>query len=69
MKRCCWLSLSQLYKFLDKAYDKEWAVMLGEEELNSIEETLSLLSIPGMKESLLEGRQELLEECSEKLEW
>jgi prevent-host-death family protein len=44
-------------------------IMIGEEDFKSIQETLYLLSIPGMRESLLEGRQELIEECSEKLEW
>ena len=44
-------------------------VMIGEEDFKSIEETLYLLSIPGMRESLMEGRQESLEECSDKLDW
>lgn len=44
-------------------------VMIGEEDFKSIQETLYLLSIPGMRESLLEGRQELLEEGSDKLDW
>ncbi|MDI9638310.1 type II toxin-antitoxin system Phd/YefM family antitoxin [Kamptonema cortianum] len=44
-------------------------VMMGEDDFKSIQETLYLLSIPGMRESLLEGRQELLEEGSDKLDW
>jgi antitoxin YefM len=44
-------------------------IMIGEEDFKSIQETLYLLSVPGMRESLLEGRQELLEDCSKTLEW
>lgn len=32
------------------------AVLVGESDWNSIQETLHLLSIPGMRESLIEGR-------------
>lgn len=39
------------------------------EELHSVKETLYLLSIPGMRESLLEGMKTPLEECSEELDW
>ena len=44
-------------------------IMIGEEDFKSIQETLYLLSVPGMRESLLEGQQELLEDCSKTLEW
>ncbi len=43
--------------------------MIGIEDFKSIEETLYLPPIPGMRKSLLEGYKELLEECSEKLDW
>jgi len=32
------------------------AVLVGEDDWNSIQETLHLLTIPGMRESLIEGR-------------
>lgn len=44
-------------------------VMINEEDFHSIQETLYLLSIPGMRESLIEGHQEPLKECSENLDW
>lgn len=44
------------------------AVILSEQEYNSIMETLRLLSIPGMKERLAEGLKTPLEEC-EEFEW
>lgn len=37
-------------------------VMLSEEDWNSIQETLYLYSIPGMVESILEGKAEPLED-------
>ena len=45
------------------------AVLLAEEDWNSISETLHLQSVPGMRESILEGIQEPLEETSTELEW
>ena len=37
--------------------------------MNRIEETLYLLSIPGMRESIRKGMKEPLEKCSSKVEW
>lgn len=37
--------------------------------LRAIQETLYLLSIPGMRESIREGMAERLEECVEELDW
>ena len=41
------------------------AVLLSEEDWNSINETLFLLSVPGMRESIREGIEAELEECSQ----
>ena len=40
------------------------AVLVSEEDWNSIQETLFLLSVPGMRESLREGMEEDLNRCS-----
>jgi prevent-host-death family protein len=45
------------------------AVLLSEDDWRAIQETLYLLSIPGMRESIREGLDTPLEECSEELEW
>lgn len=45
------------------------AVLVGEDDWNSIQETLYLMSIPGMRESLLEASKEPLEECATELDW
>ena len=44
------------------------AVLIAEEDWKSIQETLYLLSIPGMRESIKEGLATPIEECSEKVE-
>lgn len=45
------------------------AVLLSEEDWNAINETLHLLSIPGMRESIQEGMKEELTECDQELDW
>jgi len=45
------------------------AVLISEEDWNSISETLNLLSIPGMRESIKEGMETPIEECAEELDW
>ena len=47
------------------------AVLIGEEDWNAIQETLHLNSIPGMTESLLQGRKTPLEDCVDEseVEW
>ncbi|NOY85994.1 MAG: type II toxin-antitoxin system Phd/YefM family antitoxin [Deltaproteobacteria bacterium] len=45
------------------------AVLVAEEDWRSIQETLFLLSIPGMRESIREGLATPLEECAEDLDW
>jgi len=45
------------------------AVLISEEDWHSIQETLYLLSIPGMRESIREGLKIPIEECSKELNW
>ena len=45
------------------------AVLISEDDWRAIQETLYLLSIPGMKESIIEGMQTPVEECAEELDW
>ena len=45
------------------------AVLLAEGDWNAINETLYLLSVPGMRESIIKGMQENLGETSTELEW
>lgn len=45
------------------------AILISESDWNAIQETLYLLSIPGMRESILEGMKTPIAECQEELEW
>ena len=44
-------------------------VLVGEEDWNSIQETLHLLSVPGMRESIREGLTTPLSECDDNPGW
>ena len=70
---------ADLYNLIDKTKElhepiiisgkRTNAVLLSEEDWNSIQETLYLCSIPGMRESILEASKEPLEESIKELDW
>ncbi len=45
------------------------AVLLSAEDWNAVQETLYLLSIPGMRESIKEGMAEPLSKSATELRW
>jgi PHD/YefM family antitoxin component YafN of YafNO toxin-antitoxin module len=45
------------------------AVLLAEDDWNAINETLHLLSVPGMRESILEGMEESIDSAATELNW
>jgi len=45
------------------------AILISEDDWRAIQETLYLLSIPGMRESIRKGMSTPVEKCSEKLAW
>ena len=67
----------QLYKLLDKTASshepvqitgrRNNAVLLSEEDWRAIQETLYLVSIPGMRESIRRGLKTPIGKCREKL--
>jgi len=70
---------SKLYSLIDEAASTHEpivitgkrgnAVLISEEDWNAISETLHLMSIPGMAESIKEGMKTPVSECSEELDW
>jgi len=70
---------SNIFKLIDEINEdhtpviitgkKNDAVMLSLEDWNAIQETLYLISIPGMRESIIEGLNTPLEECVDEVEW
>ncbi|MBD5769555.1 MAG: type II toxin-antitoxin system Phd/YefM family antitoxin [Marinomonas sp.] len=45
------------------------AVLISEEDWSAIQETLYLLSVPNMRESIREGMDAPVSECDEELDW
>lgn len=45
------------------------AVLVSEEDWRAIQETLYLLSIPNIRESIIKGIKEPLENTSDKIRW
>ncbi|MBU0561099.1 MAG: type II toxin-antitoxin system Phd/YefM family antitoxin [Bacteroidetes bacterium] len=45
------------------------AILLSEDDWRSIQETLYLLSIPNMRESIIKGMKTPVGKCSDKLIW
>jgi len=70
---------SKLYRLIDEAAQSHSpvvitgrranAVLIAEEDWNAINETLYLLSIPGMRESIREGMESSLDNCEKELDW
>ena len=70
---------NNLYKLIDEISESHEpiqitgkranAVLLSEEDRSSIQETLNLLSIPKMRESIRDGLNEPIVECSDELGW
>jgi prevent-host-death family protein len=70
---------ANLYRLIDEAASSHQpllisgkrnnAVLISEEDWRGIQETLYLLSVPGMRESIRAGMEEPIEECSEELDW
>ena len=44
-------------------------VLISESDLDAIQETVYLLSIPGMRESIRKGMKAPVEKCRTKLDW
>ncbi|MCC5810185.1 MAG: type II toxin-antitoxin system Phd/YefM family antitoxin [Ectothiorhodospiraceae bacterium] len=68
-----------LYRLIDEAAEshqpivitgkRNKAVLVSEEDWTAIQETLYLLSVPGMRESIREGMDTPVDECDEELDW
>ena len=70
---------SNLYKLIDETAKnsepiyisgkRNNAVLLSEDDWRAVEETLYLLSIPKMRESIIKGMKTPIDKCSDKLIW
>jgi len=70
---------ANLYRLLDQASEshqpitisgkRNSAVLVSVDDWEAIQETLYLLAVPGMRESIKEGMEEPVESCSKDLDW
>ncbi len=70
---------ANLYRLIDQAAQshrpilisgkRSNAVLIAEEDWAAIQETLFLLSIPGMRESIKAGMAEPVDSCATELDW
>ena len=70
---------ANLYRLIDQAAEshepifisgkRTGAVLVSEEDWKAIQETLFLLSVPGLRESIKEGMAEPLDESTKELDW
>lgn len=70
---------ARLYRLIDEAAEthepilitgkRNNAVLLSEENWRTIQESLFLLSIPGMRESIVDGMKTPIGKCSENPGW
>jgi len=68
-----------LYQLLDKTAishqpvqitgKRHSAVLIAEDDWKAIQETLYLLSVPGMRESIRKGLKTPVEKCDSSLKW
>ena len=69
----------QLYTLLDAVYEshdpiqiagkRHSAVLVSEDDWRAIQETLHLVSIPGMKDSIVKGMKTPVDKCDKDLDW
>jgi len=70
---------TNLYRLIDEASETHKpllisgkrinAVLVSEEDWEAIQETMFLLSVRGMRETIREGMVTPIDECSEELDW
>ena len=70
---------ANLYRLLDQTSEthqpitisgkRNSAVLVSSEDWESIQETLYLLTVPGMRESIKQGMEKPIENCSKELDW
>lgn len=61
--------VSQSHKPIHITSKKANAVLISEEDWSAIQETLYLLSIPGMGKSIRDGLKTPLKKCDEDIDW
>jgi len=61
--------LAESHEPIQIAGKRSSAVLVSEEDWRAVQETLYLVSIPGMRESIRRGLKTPIEKCEEELDW
>ena len=62
-------NLAESHEVVQIAGQRHSGVLVSEDDWRAIQETLHLTSIPGMKESIIEGLRTPVEQCDKELDW
>jgi PHD/YefM family antitoxin component YafN of YafNO toxin-antitoxin module len=62
-------NLAESHEVVWIAGQRHSGVLVSEDDWRSIQETLYLTSVPGMKESIVEGLRTPVEQCAKELDW
>lgn len=62
-------SLAESHEVVQIAGQRHCGVLVSEDDWRAIQETLYLTSVPGMKDSIVEGLRTPLEQCAKELDW
>ena len=70
---------ANLYRLLDQTSEshqpitisgkRNSAVLVSTDDWEAIQETLYLLAVPGMRDSIKDGMEETVDSCSKDLDW
>jgi antitoxin YefM len=61
--------VSQSHEPVQIAGKRNSAVLISEDDWRAIQETLYLISIPGMRDSIVRGLKTPVEKCHKELDW
>lgn len=62
-------TLAESHEPIQIAGKRNSAVLISEEDWRAVQETLYLVGIPGMRDSIVKGLKTPVEKCDEKLAW
>ena len=62
-------TLAESHEVVQIAGQRHCGVLVSEDDWRAIQETLYLTSVPGMKESIVEGLRTPLDQCAKELDW
>ncbi len=62
-------NLAESHEVVQIAGQRHCGVLVSEDDWRAIQETLYLTSVPGMRNSIVEGLRTPVEQCAKELDW